>query len=50
MWRPTFAWRDLDYLPRLQEFFERRPEFFRQVTEQWLNAPPSQPLTLVAPR
>lgn len=39
----------LDYLPRLREFLTRRPAFFRQITEQWLNAPPSQPLTLVAP-
>jgi formylglycine-generating enzyme required for sulfatase activity len=40
---------ELDYLPRLQEFFERRPAFYRQITEQWLNTPPSQPVTLVAP-
>lgn len=40
----------LDYLPRLRRFLERRPAFFRQLTEQWLNTPPSQPLTLTAPR
>jgi hypothetical protein len=39
----------VDYLPRLREFLERRPAFFRRITEQWLNSPPSQPLTLVAP-
>jgi formylglycine-generating enzyme required for sulfatase activity len=37
------------YLPRLREFLERRPDFFRLTTEQWLNAPTSQPVTLVAP-
>jgi formylglycine-generating enzyme required for sulfatase activity len=39
----------LDYLPRLRSFLERRPAFFRRLTEQWLNSPPSQPLTLDAP-
>ena len=40
---------DIEYLPRLREFFERRSAFFRQITEQWLNTPPSQPVTLIAP-
>jgi formylglycine-generating enzyme required for sulfatase activity len=40
---------NLDYLPRLHEFLERRPAFFRLITEQWLNSPPSQPVTLIAP-
>ena len=44
-----FGIEHLDYLPRLLDFLERRPAFFRQLTEQWLNSPPSQPLTLDAP-
>jgi formylglycine-generating enzyme required for sulfatase activity len=37
------------YLPRVKEFLARRPAFFRHLTEQWLNTPPSQPLTILAP-
>jgi formylglycine-generating enzyme required for sulfatase activity len=40
---------DTRYQRRLREFIDRRPAFFRLITEQWLNAPPSQPVTLVAP-
>jgi len=41
---------NLDYLPRLRAFIEKRRDFFRLTTEQWLNSPPSQPVTLLAPR
>jgi formylglycine-generating enzyme required for sulfatase activity len=41
--------RRLDYLPRLRQFLERRREFFRLTTEQWLNTPPSQRVEVVAP-
>jgi len=40
----------LDYLKRLRPFIQRRRAFFRLTTEQWLNSPPSQPVTLSAPR
>ena len=40
----------LDYLPRLRQFLERRRNFFRLTSEQWLNTPPSQPVTVTAPR
>ena len=40
----------LDYLPRLRQFLERRRDFFRLTSEQWLNTPPSQPVTVTAPR
>jgi formylglycine-generating enzyme required for sulfatase activity len=39
----------LDYLPRLRQFLERRRDFFRLTTEQWLNTAPSQRVTLTAP-
>jgi formylglycine-generating enzyme required for sulfatase activity len=38
------------YLRPLRHFLERRPAFFRRLTEQWLNSPPSQTLTVDAPR
>jgi len=37
------------YERRLREFIDRRPAFFRLITEQWLNSPPSQAVTLLAP-
>ena len=40
----------LDYLRRLRQFIERRRAFFRLTTEQWLNSPPSQPVTLTGPQ
>ncbi len=39
----------LDYLPRLRRFLERRREFFRLTSEQWLNTAPSQRVAIVAP-
>jgi hypothetical protein len=42
--------RSLDYLPRLRQFLERRRDFFRLTSEQWLNSPPSQRVVLTAPR
>jgi len=39
----------LDYLPRLRQFLERRRDFFRLTTEQWLNTAPSQRVTVTAP-
>jgi formylglycine-generating enzyme required for sulfatase activity len=39
----------LDYLKRVRYFLERRREFFRLSTEQWLNSRPSQPVTVTAP-
>jgi formylglycine-generating enzyme required for sulfatase activity len=39
----------LNYLPRLRQFLERRRDFFRLTSEQWLNTAPSQRVTLVAP-
>ena len=41
--------RRLDYLPRLREFLERRRNFFRLISEQWLNSPPGQRVTVAAP-
>jgi formylglycine-generating enzyme required for sulfatase activity len=40
---------NLTYLRRLRRFIENRRAFFRLTTEQWLNSPPSQPVTLSAP-
>ncbi|HKY22623.1 MAG TPA: SUMF1/EgtB/PvdO family nonheme iron enzyme [Vicinamibacterales bacterium] len=42
--------RRLDYLPRLRRFLERRRTYFRHITEQWLNTPPSQRVSIAAPR
>jgi formylglycine-generating enzyme required for sulfatase activity len=39
----------LDYLPRLRQFLERRRDFFRLTSEQWLNTDPSQRVAVVAP-
>jgi formylglycine-generating enzyme required for sulfatase activity len=39
----------LDYLPRLRRFLERRRDFFRLTSEQWLNTAPSQRVAIVAP-
>ena len=41
--------RSLDYLPRLRQFLERRRDFFRLTSEQWLNSPPSQRVVVTAP-
>ncbi len=41
--------RRLDYLPRLRQFLERRRDFFRLTSEQWLNTAPSQRVTVAAP-
>jgi formylglycine-generating enzyme required for sulfatase activity len=41
--------RRLEYLPRLRQFLERRRDFFRLTTEQWLDAPPSRRVTVAAP-
>jgi formylglycine-generating enzyme required for sulfatase activity len=46
----TLRVENLDYLPHLDRFLDRRREFFRRTTEQWLNSGPSEPVTLVAPR
>jgi hypothetical protein len=40
---------NLDYTVRLRRFLERRRNFFRLTSEQWLNSPPSQPVTITAP-
>ena len=40
----------LDYLPRLREFLERRRDFFRLTSEQWLNSPSSEPVIVSAPQ
>jgi hypothetical protein len=40
---------DRRFLPRLKDFLERRPAFFRASTESWLNAEREQPLTVVSP-
>ena len=40
----------LDYLPRLRQFLERRRDFFRLTSEQWLNSPPSQRVIVTAPQ
>ena len=39
----------LDYLPRLRQFLVRRRDFFRLISEQWLNSPPSQRVVVRAP-
>lgn len=41
--------RSFDYLPRLRQFLERRRDFFRLTSEQWLNSPPSQRVVVTAP-
>jgi formylglycine-generating enzyme required for sulfatase activity len=41
--------RRLEYLPHLREFLERRRDFFRLISEQWLNSPPSHRVSVVAP-
>ena len=41
--------RRLDYLPRLRQFLERRRDFFRLTSEQWLNTAPSQRVVVSAP-
>jgi formylglycine-generating enzyme required for sulfatase activity len=41
--------RRLEYLPRLREFLERRRDFFRLISEQWLNSPPSHRVSVIAP-
>ena len=41
--------RRLDYLPRLRQFLERRRDFFRLTSEQWLNTAPSQRVAVAAP-
>ena len=41
--------RRLDYLPRLRQFLERRRDFFRLTSEQWLNSPPSRRVVVTAP-
>ena len=61
---PAFLERRLDYYRRTGEllgveerrylrdyrtFLERRPAFFRALTESWLNTDPSQPMTLGMP-
>ncbi len=41
--------RRLDYLPRLRQFLERRRNFFRLTSEQWLNTEPSNRVAVTAP-
>jgi formylglycine-generating enzyme required for sulfatase activity len=41
---------NLDYTKRLRRFLERRRNFFRLTTEQWLNTQPSQLVTITAPQ
>ena len=41
--------RRLDYLASLRQFLERRRNFFRLISEQWLNSPPSQRVAIAAP-
>jgi hypothetical protein len=40
---------DTRFLRGLRTFLERRPAFFRTLTEQWLNTDPSQPMTVAVP-
>ncbi len=40
---------DTKYLREYATFLERRPAFFRKLTESWLNTGPSQPLALGLP-
>ena len=37
---------DLEYLPRIDRFFEHRPARIRVLAEQWLNTPPSAKVRL----
>jgi hypothetical protein len=37
------------YLREYETFLTRRPTFFRQLTESWLNTDPSQPMRLAMP-
>jgi formylglycine-generating enzyme required for sulfatase activity len=39
----------LEYLPELRLFLERRRDFFRLISEQWLNSPPSHRVRVIAP-
>jgi hypothetical protein len=41
--------RRLTFLPSLRQFLQRRRDFFRLTSEQWLNSAPSQPVTVSAP-
>jgi Sulfatase-modifying factor enzyme 1/CotH kinase protein len=40
---------NLDYVSRLKDFLGRRRAFFWLTTEQWLNTPPSQVVSITAP-
>ena len=40
---------DTKYLREYETFLERRPAFFRKLTESWLNTGPSQPLAVGLP-
>jgi hypothetical protein len=40
---------DLGYVREYRTFLERRPAFFRTLTESWLNTNPSQPMVLGMP-
>ena len=40
---------DTRFLRGLRTFLERRPAFFRTLTEQWLNTDRSQPMTVAVP-
>jgi hypothetical protein len=40
---------DVRYLREYRTFLERRPAFFRTLTESWLNTDPSQPMVLGLP-
>jgi formylglycine-generating enzyme required for sulfatase activity len=41
--------RRLGYLASLRQFLQRRRDFFRLISEQWLNSAPSQRVTVSAP-
>jgi formylglycine-generating enzyme required for sulfatase activity len=45
----TFPVERLEYLKRVRHFLERRREFFRLTTEQWLNTEPSRRVRVAAP-
>ena len=45
----TLAPDDLVFLDALEEFLDRRPAFFRTLTEQWLDTGPSLPLRVATP-
>lgn len=45
----TLAPDDVAFLAPLAEFFARRPAFFRELTEVWLDTDPSQPLRVRTP-